>query len=133
MKLFIETPSALNIQSSTWLSYKHHNTFKGLIRIYRIAPHFMEQYFHEFRDLTSDHENFLTKFSIIVGVVTFCAHMCIASMIVRTCTQRWYNCGRSDNVNCSHGCCGAVVIIKKCGDHEIFITQICNYGISCKL
>ena len=32
-ELFIETPSSLNIQSSTWSSYKHHNTFKGLIGI----------------------------------------------------------------------------------------------------
>ena len=31
-ELFIETPS-LNIQSSTWSSCKHHNTFKGLIGI----------------------------------------------------------------------------------------------------
>lgn len=31
--LFIETPSSLIIQSSTWSSYKHHNTFKGLIGI----------------------------------------------------------------------------------------------------
>ena len=30
---FIETPSSLNIQSSTWSSHKHHNTFKGLIGI----------------------------------------------------------------------------------------------------
>ena len=29
-ELFIETPSSLNIQSSTWSSYKHHNTLKGL-------------------------------------------------------------------------------------------------------
>ena len=33
MELFIETPS-LNIQSSTQLSYKHNNTFKGLISMY---------------------------------------------------------------------------------------------------
>ena len=32
-ELFIETPSSLNIQSSTWSSYKHHHTFKGLIGI----------------------------------------------------------------------------------------------------
>lgn len=32
-ELFIETPSSLNIQSSTWSSYKHHNTFKGLVGI----------------------------------------------------------------------------------------------------
>ena len=32
-ELFIETPPSLNIQSSTWSSYKHHNTFKGLIGI----------------------------------------------------------------------------------------------------
>ena len=31
--MFIETPSLLNIQSSTWSSYKHHNTFKGSIGI----------------------------------------------------------------------------------------------------
>ena len=37
--------------------------------------------------------------------------------------------GRSDNVSCLHGCCGAVVITKICGDHEIFITKIFNYGI----
>ena len=29
-ELFIETPSSLNIQSSTWSSYKHHHTFKGI-------------------------------------------------------------------------------------------------------
>ena len=38
----------------------------------------MAQYFREFRDLNSDLENF----SIIVGVATFCVHMCIARMIV---------------------------------------------------
>ena len=32
-EIFIETPSSLNIQSSTWSSYKHHNTFKGLIGV----------------------------------------------------------------------------------------------------
>ena len=32
-------------------------------------------------------------------------------------------------MNCPHGCCGAAVITKKCGDHEIFITKIFNYGI----
>ena len=32
-EIFIETPSSLNIQSSTWSSYKHHNTFKGLVGI----------------------------------------------------------------------------------------------------
>ena len=31
-ELFIETPSSINIQSSTWSSYKH-NTFKGLLGI----------------------------------------------------------------------------------------------------
>ena len=39
-----------------------------------------------------------------------------------------FNCGWSD-VNCLHGCYGAAVITKKCGDHEIFITKIFNYGI----
>ena len=33
MELFIETPSSLNIQSFTWSSYKHYNTFKGLVGI----------------------------------------------------------------------------------------------------
>ena len=32
-EIFIETPSSLNIQSSTYSSYKHHNTFKGLVGI----------------------------------------------------------------------------------------------------
>ena len=32
-EIFIETPSLLNIQSSIRSSYKHHNTFKGLIGI----------------------------------------------------------------------------------------------------
>ena len=32
-ELFIDTPSSLNIQSSTWSSYKHHYTFKGLVGI----------------------------------------------------------------------------------------------------
>lgn len=32
-EIFIETPSSLNIESSTWSSYKHHNTFKVLIGI----------------------------------------------------------------------------------------------------
>ena len=31
-EIFIRTPSSLNIQS-TWSSYKHHNTFKGLIGV----------------------------------------------------------------------------------------------------
>ena len=30
-EIFIETPSDLHIQSSTWSSYKHHNTAKFLI------------------------------------------------------------------------------------------------------
>ena len=34
------------------------------------------------------------------------------------------NCGRSDNVNCLCGCHGMEVIMKKCSDHEIFITKI---------
>ena len=32
-ELFVETPSFLNIQSATYSSYKHHNTFKGLVGI----------------------------------------------------------------------------------------------------
>ena len=32
-ELFIEIPSSLNIQSSIWSSYKHHNTFECLIGI----------------------------------------------------------------------------------------------------
>ena len=32
-ELFIETPSSLNIQSATYSSYKHHNTFKALVGI----------------------------------------------------------------------------------------------------
>ena len=32
-------------------------------------------------------------------------------------------------MNCLHGCRGAVVITKKCGDHEIFIMKIFNHGI----
>ena len=30
---------------------------------------------------------------------------------------------------CPHGCHGTLVITKKCGDHEIFITKIFNHGI----
>ena len=30
-EIFIETPSDLQIQSSTWSNYKHHNTFKFLV------------------------------------------------------------------------------------------------------
>ena len=30
-EIFIETPSDLRMQSSTWSQYKHHNTFKFLI------------------------------------------------------------------------------------------------------
>ena len=30
-EIFIETPSDLCMQSSTWSQYKHHNTFKFLI------------------------------------------------------------------------------------------------------
>ena len=30
-EIFIETPSDLHMQSSTWSSYKHHNTAKFLI------------------------------------------------------------------------------------------------------
>ena len=32
-EIFIETPSDLHIQSSTWSSYKHHNTAKFLIAV----------------------------------------------------------------------------------------------------
>ena len=32
-------------------------------------------------------------------------------------------------MNCPHGCCSVAVIMKKCGNHEIFITKIFNYGI----
>ena len=32
-ELYVETPSSLNIQSATYSSYKHHNTFKGLVGI----------------------------------------------------------------------------------------------------
>ena len=43
-EVFIETPSDLRMQSSTWSQYKHHNTFKFLIActpnsaIYFVSP-----------------------------------------------------------------------------------------------
>ena len=47
---------------------------------------------------------------------------CLVSFSTTVLAQRraTCNCGRSDNVNCPHGCCGAAVITTKCGDHEIF-------------